>query len=52
MPRQEVNTSFEMLIFTRKNANCQMNLQRFYRESKKDKKSGAKKAEKQVDYCS
>lgn len=32
--RQEANTSLEMLIFTRKNVNCQMNLQRFYRKLK------------------
>ncbi len=32
MPRQEANKSLEMLIFTRENADCLMNLQRFYRE--------------------
>lgn len=34
LPRQEENTSPETMIFTRKNVNCQMNLQRFYRELK------------------
>ena len=43
MTWQEVNRSLEMLIFTRENANYQMNLQSFYRESKIDKKSSAKK---------
>ena len=33
LPRQEANTSLEMLIFTGENADCDMNLQRFYRES-------------------
>lgn len=34
LPWQEANTSLEMLIFSKKNANYQMNLQRFYRGSK------------------
>lgn len=34
LARQEAETSLEMLIFTRENADSHMNLQRFYRKSK------------------
>lgn len=32
--QEEANTSLEMLMFSGENADCQRNLQRFYRESK------------------
>lgn len=43
LPRQEANTSLEMLIFTRENANCRWIYRDFTENQKIDKKSSAKK---------
>jgi hypothetical protein len=48
LPRQEANTSLEMLMFSRKNADWQRNLQKFYRESNNSKKSSAKEKVKKL----